>query len=386
MSRVFSLATVYRMVTNDLLRQFFERLGNPCWGMNWEDRPRRHVESIDQCMDYFEPKQRLKAEQVLRQVFELACPSGCIAIREAAQQSERGGFPRQWPEHANLYCQSLWCWLHMRHVFDQALVFHEVEKTTWWRKRDDLPQVEPGTEADTLEMLSAEVSDLLSREDGRGRRCTVEHCRRENGTDYFLCYPDDYLRSVLAHTKSGRLVSRTIRPTFEIIFAYKQAEGTLELHAKVSTALKLELEEAFARIVLSEYLGPRVPQQIYELDRLKEPGFAFQTDPADEVHVQLRRLRVLLPDQSHVVLEPKTPVGGSASEVIESYLNQHKASPETVKICQATLRFHFRNTTRRERGTMTFDISAPNTCNLRSQRPERVEIAEKHLKLWRIAK
>jgi len=386
MSRVFSLATVYRMVTNDLLRQFFEHLENPCWGMIWEQRPRRHVESIEQCMGYLDTKQRLRAEQVLRQVFELACPTGSMAIREAAKQSPRGGFPKGWPENANLYCQALWCWLHLRRVFDQALVYHEVEQTTWWRKRDDLPKVDPGTDTDTLEMLSSEVSDLLSRDDGRGRRCTVEHCRRENGTDYFLCYPDDYLRSVLTHTLSGRLVSRTIRPTFEIIFAYRQAEGTLELHAKVSTALKLELEEAFSRIVLSEYLGPPVPQRIYELDRLKEPGFALQTDPADDCHVQLRRLRLLLPDRSHVVLEPNSPTGGNASEMIESYLNDRKASPENVKICQATFRFHFRSTTRRERGTMTFDIAAPNTCNLRSQRPERVEIAQKHLKLWRIAR
>lgn len=386
MSRVFSLATIYRMVTNDLLRQFFEHLKNPCWGMIWEERPRRHVESIEQCMGYFDTKQRLHAEQVLRQVFELSCPSGSIAIREAAAQSRRGIQPAGWPEDHNLYCQSLWCWLHNRQVFEQALLYHQVEQLSWWRKRDDLPQVEPQTDAETLEMLSAEVSELLSREDGRGRCCTVEHCRRENGTDYFLCYPDDFLRAVLSHTPDGRLVSRTIRPTFEIIFAYHQKEGTLELHAKVSTALKRELEEAFSRIVLSEHLGPRVPQQVYELDRLKEPGFALRTDPADEVVVQLCRIRLELPDRTRVTLEPKRPSGGDASEMIGEYLNERKASPQTVKISQATFRFQFGRTTSREHGTMTFDVAAPNTCNLRSQRPERVEIAQKHLKMWRIAR
>src|SRR5581483_3968059 len=134
MSRQFSLATVFRMTTNELLQEFFEKLGNPCWSMDWRHRPRRNVTSTLQCLTYFEPAQRQQAELILRQVFELACPTGFEMLRSAANDSSRKQVLQQVPDGWNLYCKALWYWLKAPRVFEQAYLLHEVENLSWWRK------------------------------------------------------------------------------------------------------------------------------------------------------------------------------------------------------------------------------------------------------------
>ena len=85
MSRTFSMATVARMIPNHLFEQFFQRLKNPCYGMDWKHRPRKNVGSILQCLSYFTQQQRECAELILRNVFELADGPGVVAIRNAAR-------------------------------------------------------------------------------------------------------------------------------------------------------------------------------------------------------------------------------------------------------------------------------------------------------------
>jgi hypothetical protein len=382
MSRQFSLATVIRMTTNELLQAFFEKLGNPCWSMDWTHRPRRHVDSVLQCLSYFSPEDRTSAELIFRQVFELACPSGLARLRESAFGSRIEG---QIPEFHNPYCQALWVWLHAPRVFDQAYLYHQVECLSSWTKRGDFPCVTPNTDATSLEALGTELTRLLTKEEGRGHRCTVEHCRREDGADYYFCFPDDYPRTVQTHNRRGQLVSRTIQQTFEIVFAYRQEAGTLELHAKVPKRLKPELEDAFAWLILEERLAPSEPRPVYDLNRLLDRSFRFETDPADDIFVQLRRLSVDLPDRTRVMLQPKWVPVEDAPGLVSSYLKEERATPEDVSVAGVTFQFNFRRTTGRERGTMTFDVNVPNTCSLRTHRPDRAAVGWKHLRMWRIA-
>ncbi len=384
MSRQFSLATVCRMVPNDLLAQFFRRLKNPCFGMDWRHRPRRHVESVLQCLEYFSPAQRAAAELILRQVFELACASGIAALRDAARQF---AVLDRLPSGYAPYALAMWTWLNHPQVFEHAVLFHEVDQLAWWRKRDDLPQTTPRSDEETLGQLAQDVSRLLTREQGRGRQCTVEHVCREDGTDYYFCFPDDYPQVVTLHNAEGKLTTKRLRQTFEIIFAYRQAEGTLELSARVPARLKRELEESFAWLILEENLGPRLPRQVYELNELKRRQYRLDTDPADQVHVHLRRIRLDLPDRCRrITLEATKGGADEVGQMVEECLNEERVSLDEVDVSLATFRFHFARTTGRERGTMTFDVATPDTCNLRTHRPERVEIARKHLRLWRISR
>jgi hypothetical protein len=71
---------------------------------------------------------------------------------------------------------------------------------------------------------------------------------------------------------------------------------------------------------------------------------------------------------------------------VDECLNEEKVPLDDVRVTSATLRFLFRKTVRRRGGSMTIDIAAPNICNLRSQPPDRADVARRHLRMWRIAR
>ncbi len=222
--------------------------------------------------------------------------------------------------------------------------------------------------------LGKAISHLLIDEQGRGQNCTVEYFQRENGTDYFCCYPDDFVQTITLHDDRGQLTTRSVRQTFEIVFVYHQPTGTLETSASLPPHLKGPLEEAFAGVILDVEIGPRIPRLLYHLNRLKDRNFRLETIPTDDVEVELKRLRLDLPDRNRrITLESRD--SDDVLRMVDECLNDEEVPLERVQVTAATLRFRFRKTGRRRGGSMTIDVSAPNVCNLRSMSPERAEVA-----------
>lgn len=385
MSRHFSLPSVLRQIPNELLQQFFEQMPYPCYSIDWHQLREREASGLVNLLRLWPDEARQFVEEVLRNVFELACPSGNQAFREAA--SELGVLHEfQNPlSTGSLYRRAMWVWLESPDVFEKALLYQQVECRTGWRKRDDLPQVEPRTDEHALDCLARDLSQILMNEQGRGRHCTVEHFQRDNGTDYFCCYPDDFVRTVTLHDDQGELQMRSVRQTFEIVFAFDRTTGILETSAAVPARIRVSLEESFAWMILDTQLGPHTPRQVYHLNRLKDRDFRLETMPADDVHVELRRMRLELPDGTRRITLESRGESHDVLQMVEQCLNEEEVSLETVNITSATLRFLFRSTVNRRRGSMTINVSAPNTCNLRSHPAERAEVARRHLKLWRIS-
>jgi len=387
MSRHFSIPSVLRMVPNELLRRFFVQLPHPCYSIDWDRMGERQAEGLVNLLAMWPLDASEFVEGVLRNVFDLACESGLQALREAA--SDLGMFDRMKDAFldGSLYYRAMRAWLEAPEVFEKAVVYHQIEHRRGWRKRDDLPQVTPRSDDHALDSLARSISRLLMKEQGRGQNCTIEYFQRENGTDYFCCYPDDFLRTVMLHDDQGQLTTRSVRQTFEIVFAYHQPTGTLEMSAAVPPRLKIPLEEAFAWMILDTELGPRVPRQVYHLDRLKDRDFRLETIPSDEIHVELKRLRLDLPDRSRrITLESRDGESHDVLRMVDECLNEEEVPLDDVRVTSATMRFLFRKTVRRRGGSMTIDISAPNICNLRSQPPDRADVARRHLRMWRIAR
>ncbi len=387
MARHFSIPAVLRLIPNDLLEQFLVQFRQNCFGVDWQRLGERQAEKLTALLRLWPQETREFVEGVLRNVFDLACESGQQALQEAADDLGLRARLAEPLRTGTLYRRSMWAWLAAPEVFEQALAYHQIEQRHGWRKRDDLPQVAPRTDRHALDSLARDISRLLVAEQGRGQHCTVEHFQRENRTDYFCCYPDDFIRAVTLHDDAGQLTTRSVKQTFEIVFAYCQPTGTLEMSAAVPPRLKAPLEAAFAWMILDMELGPRVPRQVYHLDRLKDRDFRLETLPGDEVHVELKRLRLDLPDRTRrITLESRDGDSHDVLRMVDECLNEEEVPLEEVRITAATLRFLFRKTTRRRAGSMTIDVSAPNTCNLRSQPAERAEVARRHLRMWRISR
>jgi hypothetical protein len=205
MSRQFSIPTVLRMVPNELLARFFERLGMGTLDVPWEKLGEREINPILHGLSELSRAQQDAVESILRSIFELACETGIDAIFEAAAKSGDLDLPQQLPAEAGPYAKSMWTWLFRPEAFETASLIHQVENLTWWRKRRDLPKKGVSTAPIDLLCLSDMVSDMLRLQQGRGMNCTVEHFLRFDGTDYFFVYPDDFVQSIMTHDDDGVL-------------------------------------------------------------------------------------------------------------------------------------------------------------------------------------
>jgi hypothetical protein len=70
--------------------------------------------------------------------------------------------------------------------------------------------------------------------------------------------------------------------------------------------------------------------------------------------------------------------------MIDECLNRENISLNDVNLTLATFTFEFLPLDGRKAGTMTFDVAWPNSCGLRNQSPDRIELAQKYLKRWKI--
>jgi hypothetical protein len=378
MSRVFSLGTVLRMTPNALVRAFLAKLGHAAPDVPWADLGERDVEPIIDALNALTAPELDTAEGVLHAVFDLACPTGVAAVRDMLALA--GDDPGTLPSDVSLYEQVMCAWLRRPEAVEQALFVHQIDALSWWRRRDDLPRRPADTSRDTLNRLGREVSTLLREAEGRGRNCTVEAFARRGTTCYFA-FPDDFVVNATAHDEDGKLAPRT----FTLVFAFDPTEGSLELFAKVPATLKLELEQVFGRVVFGVELGEWKPPPAYEPNAVLDLGPRLDTDPEDNVTVDVRQLRLsFVNGKRQITLRGNPDHRGDVFRMMGDVLNTDVVSPSAVNVTLVTFVFEFHAVGGRRGGSVTFDVAFPNSCSLRNQRPERVAVITKYLRRWGI--
>ena len=75
--------------------------------------------------------------------------------------------------------------------------------------------------------LQKVLAEFCSDTQGRGENCKVEHYRRANGNEYFFVCLEDHADEPLEFGRDGVLRRRTGRGTFDDVFVYCPADGTL---------------------------------------------------------------------------------------------------------------------------------------------------------------
>lgn len=385
MTRVFSLPTVLRQVPKPLLGRFFRCLNVSVPGIDWATLGERDIQPILNVLFGLPNADMVPVENELRTVFEMACDAGINALIETAGALGDHGLAERMPQDQTAYGRAMWAWLEHRDYFAQAGLVYQVDQLTWWRKRNDVPKSRPKLSADARDTLRREISQLLLTEQGRGRLCSVEVLER-GAVFYFFAYPDDFVQSVQEHDADGRLAPRAVRRTFSIVFAYGCEEGTLELFAKVPGKLKPRLEELFARHVLDTELEAWQPPAAFALNHLRLRATQLPVDPADAVTVWVKRLRFEVPGSKRRLELEADPEGGPRDihAMIDEYFDRDALRVEDLRVKSATLVFAFGELGDRKPGTATVEIGYPSSCNLRHQRPERVEVVQKYLKRWGI--
>ena len=72
-----------------------------------------------------------------------------------------------------------------------AIWFYHADALPYWRKRKHLGHRLAKMDAASLEKLADLIRTYFHRNEGRGKHCVVESCRRGE-LDYFFAYPEDY--------------------------------------------------------------------------------------------------------------------------------------------------------------------------------------------------
>ena len=263
-------------------------------------------------------------------------------------------------------------------IFHKALEYHKIEHLSLWRKRDGLPQIIPEWNPEVKKALETGLKTWLTKKQGRGHACTVLMQNYREGIYHFIAYPDDYVRNYTHHDESGQLVTRKTRPTFEIVYVYNSREGTLELHAKGGDKTKVALEDIFLQSVFGQV--PEFTEQIFDLSVFKQDGFTLTPDPRDNIVIQLKEIILNWADKQEMTLKPKkqhNTLDWVRRTVVEKELPWHEANVDCVKIQILILPTEYRR-----RGSMTFEIAAPNKSTLRNHDAARIELARKYLKQW----
>ena len=384
MSRQFSIPTMLRMVPNELLQEFFVTLGHSEFDPCWAELGKRELDPMLDYITDLPASQASQIDQELQAVYELSCQSGMTAITEAAKIHGVSDLALNMPQEMSVHGRSMWTRLRYSQVFNTAQLLHEVDHLSWWRKRNDLPATAPDVSPDAIERLEHEISCLL-KDQGRGRLCTVETYRR-GAVHYFFAYPDDYSETAHKHDDVGDLVPVVIHKTMQVVFAYDQGVGSLETYAKLPKRMKERMENCFTACILHESLSDQSPGKTFEMNQLKDPGFHLATDPQDCIDAQVVRMRLAHQSNGRKldVAIDRTNSGESIHRAIEETLRIEAKGLSQWNIISVAIHFGFLPKPDRKPGRQTITVSFPNTCNVRSERSERIEIIQKYLKRWNI--
>jgi len=368
------------MVPHSLLKRLFRTLDIDTQTVPWELVKNRDCECFLKFFQELPQERQNELEGVCCDVFELACDTGLNALCQTADDHNELGWSRLSSEKTTPYATSLWSWLEYPVIFHKALEYHKIEHLSLWRKRDGLPRIVPEWNPEIKKALETALKNWFTKKQGRGQVCTVLMQNFREGVYHFIAYPDDYIRNYTHHDESGQLITRKTRPTFEIVYVYNSKEGTLELHAKGGDKTKVALEDIFLQSVFGQV--PDFTEQIFDLSVFKQDGFTLTPDPRDNLVIQLKEITLDWGDYREITIA--TQLYHDTLDWVRRSVEEKELPWDEANVTRVKIQILILPTEYQRRGSMTFEIVAPNKSTLRHHDAARNELARKYLKQWRV--
>ena len=389
MSQQFNPKRVLRQISKPLLREFFEHQGHPL-DVEWDQLSNTQVDDIFDAWQGLPDAQRKAVEIVFHDVHEMANDdNGTRVIIEEGQYHGEDLSPLLEPMESR-YDKAIWTFMNRPVVWDAAVRFAKAD-TLWggrsWVKRGNMPAAEPKADAETLRTFQEAMSAFYRDRQGRGHHCKVEHFSRGSDHHYYFVYLSDYADTYINFDDAGHFQRTPERRAFEIVFAYDRNSCTLEMYAKGGRKVVEPLQRIFSRIILDEALPAEEPGiHPYQLDGLMDRSFSFPTDPEDgieEVRLHALRLSILGRRRGRITLEPDPEDGRDrVYEMLEDDLNRRRLPKSILHVTKATINFKLNGNGHGR--SLTFDVTYPNGCTLKSKREDQRLLGEKYLKRWDI--
>lgn len=388
MGQQYSPQKLVRQVGRPLLRRYFgtkKLLAKLDWAAVEEGKAGLVVQAMSELT--LEQQRGIDADFTL--VSELADENGSILIAQ-----EVDGMDTRWEsrlsEMRNDYERAFLVLLEKPELLELLFDYGEMDRfgAARWIRRQVGKGLRPRRDEKALEQFEEAVAAIF-RPQGRGRLCHVDvHDRRNPNRICFFAYPEDFTKMDQGYDDSDKFTRHTRRTALEMIFVYRPEDGQMEFVAPGSAPLTEELARAFCTTILGlTELPPRALRSPYDLARLKNRGFSFPTDAADNIErVEVRQLRFELPgggDKCIVVsAKPSRHHRHSVHDVLDQAIDQDRLPLSALDVTQATISMKFRASGAGRGKTLTFAITAPDRCNLKDT--GRDATAKRYLRTWGI--
>jgi hypothetical protein len=359
-----------------------------------DEIPWKHLREtqIDPVFDTIEgaPEPRcLEIEQDFLEIHAMGDEAGVrILIEEGRDPHHEIDLAERFATMGGHLERAFWTFLKHPEVFKVASRFYHADNLPGrsWRKRKDLPAVEPATDQESRERLEEAIAFYYRHKEGRGRECQVDHYRRGEAL-YWFAYPEDYAEGRLVYDDQGHLSIQTLRPAFEVIFVYTASENSLDLFVRGDKLTVMDLQRVFFRTILGVELDEVENGGIvYHLEGLLERAFTFAIDPADAIdEVRIRKLRLGIIGQGsrRITLEANVKENPRAVyDLLDDVLAGNRIPKELLTVTQVRLQIVFRPGAGRRSRTLSFDVTPPDSCSLKHD-PEH-EVARQCLKKWEL--
>jgi hypothetical protein len=390
MAKPFDPRLILKQISNALLREFFTRRGE-LLDVPWDDLTEHRIDPVFEAWQALPERQRREVQIILRDISELSDHRGRAVLAEEIlwRCAERAAeFEAQEGKADN----AMWVYLNVPEAFAEAALFARADALAsgrYWVKRNGLPKRAIAPDEAMCDALASELTSFYGPAQMRGRCCKVVSYRRPGGADYFFAYLDDYPEKHLVFDgDDDQPVVRSDRSAFENVFVFNSDEGSMELFAQGGRKVWEPLQSAFCRAVLGEDIPPADPlRPSFRLDHLLTPDLPLPTDPEDRVEdARITRLRIA-PRGSGGYIEVKADPRAGRNDIyrkIERWLRTESIPIEGTRVLQATFALKFVHEGRGRQPTLTFNVTAPHSSDLRHKPDEYRVVGERCLKLWEV--
>ncbi len=388
MSHSYDPRRLLRQISNPLLQALFAQR-DVLQDFPWDEISESRIEPVFAAWQRLPDAKRKEIQVILQDVHALADGRG---LRIFAEEIHRR-FPNRAGDFAAIegrLDKALWAYLNLRDAFDQAALFARADALMggrYWVKRNTLPRGPVAISADKLADLQQALRDHYWPAEMRGKHCKVEHYERKGGAQFFYAYLDDWPDRQLVFADDGEMIPQNERFAFSNVFVFNTDEGSLELVAKGGAAVHLPLQQAFCRAVLGIEVGRADPlRPAYRLGMLLEPGFELVTDPGDGIaRVSVRLVRIgpaTVAGQAVNDLRLTFPPQAELHNIVRSIRHCVDQLGGDTTVRAATFELEFLPDAAHCVKKMSFTVTAPSTCDLKSKSDEMRLVGERCLRIW----
>ena len=388
MAHPFEPRKILKQISNELLHAFFTERGQ-LLDVPWDELTEHKIEPVYEAWQSLPEHDQFEVQIILRDIHDLADHRGLAVLAEEILW--------RCPDHAEDFRaqtskadKAMWVYLHVREAFDEAALFARADALAagrHWKRRNSLPKMPLVVTDAMLNKLATALTSFYGPVQMRGRHCKVVHYHRHGGADYFFAYLDDYPDKHLVFDDDADQPSiRADRYAFENVFVYNADEGAMDVFAPGGKKVWEPLQCAFCKAVLDQDIAPTDPlKPSFKLDHLIANDFPLPTDSLDQVEeARITRMR-LVPQGSGGYIEIKANPKAHPNDIfrkIDRWIRSENIDRASATVASVSFNLKFAQDAPGGQRPLTFNVSAPNSSDLKSKPDEKRAVGERCLKRW----